>query len=139
MNESCITKLTGEIRSKYDRLIQKLKDEEEKALAGLADIMASFNARFPAEDEAGSVEPPSQTQQTEDDAPSAASRVKLALESQNGEFSSTKLWDAANRDGNGPPITRAAFSTCLANLIKGKQVVVVRKHTGNTGGTYRKP
>jgi hypothetical protein len=56
-----------------------------------------------------------------------------------GEFTSREFWDAANKDGHGAAITRAAFMTFLSRLVKNRQIVVVRTHNGNVPGLYRKP
>jgi hypothetical protein len=70
---------------------------------------------------------------------SAAQRIKSALETMHGEFTSFELWDAANKDGHGAPITRSAFATCFARLLKNGQVIQVSAHIGNVPGTYRRP
>lgn len=69
---------------------------------------------------------------------SAIKRVSDALNTMEGEFSSTDLWEKASNDGRGPEIPKTSFHPKFSNILKKGLVVAVQKPAGGIAGIYKK-
>lgn len=127
------------IRGACETRIGELHDEMKEVISALTRAERTlFTSMAPQPQPSGPAQTPV-TPESEAATQSAATRLTSALETMIGEFTSREFWDAANKDGHGAAITRAAFMTFLSRLVKNRQIVVVRTHNGNVPGLYRKP